>query len=93
MALPTIGPKIKEADYEAFRRLMPDHLPATFQEWLQSVDDERAYRLRHDRALDEIEVDPRDFVAWCHRAGMQPDRVSLNHFAVAEAYGRKPNAE
>jgi hypothetical protein len=54
-------PVISQEDFEAFRSLMHDELPTTYNEWTKRHADRAAYWRDEERAIIEVQVKPHDF--------------------------------
>jgi hypothetical protein len=91
MSDPSHMPWIRREDYDAFRRLSPrdDYFPDTFDEWLRRMEEAISNEEAHGRRVNNVEVDPQQFVAWCTASGVNPNSATLNAFTVGEAHKRK----
>ncbi len=57
-------PAIDAADYESFRALLKNEIPATYDGWLKDHQD-RIHYWSHERAIIEIKIRPDDFTSFC----------------------------
>ena len=77
--LPLIGAR----DYPAFRKLMPEELPATYRGWLECCHrKEIAERQRKGLTVREIPVHLDDFRGWLRDTGKPASVQALWHCAV-----------
>jgi hypothetical protein len=85
-------PIIREQDYESFRRILKDDIPATYEAW-------RNRQLRQKAQLGaqwldslaefiEIEIDPNEFTAYCDRTHSNYTVESLDRLAIEKAFGK-----
>ena len=74
-------PEIAKDEYEAFRVIMTDHIPVTYDEWLAL-----AKRLRNDviksgKDVTPVEVKAGEFAKFIGMTAASPDPISLCKFA------------
>jgi hypothetical protein len=77
-------PLIRREDYEAFKRLMGEHLPDTYEGWLQLATNRRNECIRNAIPYRDVDVYPDKFAAWCTGMGMACDGATLSKFARGE---------
>jgi hypothetical protein len=76
----------RREDYETVRGLLPDlQLPASFDEWQQSQEENIAKMEARGDTVVKVVFDPKDFAVWCHRSGLDHNFASFGGFTVATA--------
>lgn len=89
--MPTLHqPIIRESDYEMFRELLRDDLPASHEKWLldQQAESDGWIALWQEAQPEDItgvEVYPAEFNAWCKNTNNTPNRHALSNFAHEKA--------
>ena len=82
---PIIPPK----DYETFRRILGDHIPATYAEWRDLVTDRGRQLIQEGGRARGVHVDPDEFMDWLAGRWEQCSAKGLDAFAAhtaAEVY-------
>ena len=79
-------PVIDQGDYNSFRSIMHDELPATYDEWLQRHADRVAY-YRETRKIIEVKVKANDFAAYLRTRSHGANMNSL--YAFTELVGKR----
>jgi hypothetical protein len=84
-------PRIREKNYDAFRRILKDGVPQTLAEW-------RDRQLRQEADLSsgwespvkliEVEIDPDEFTRFCDRTKSNYTVDALNRFATEKGLGK-----
>jgi hypothetical protein len=74
-------PRISSTDFEAFRRVMKDEIGTAYEKWLQ-MNGKRLSYWRERSMVIEVDVNPNEFAAFCHRESKRPDLSSLDYFAI-----------
>ena len=75
--LPVIGPK----HYDAFRNVMKDNLPDTYDEWEKLHFEQVTDCLRQGLPYNEVPITPDEFSAYCRANGHSPKAIILRRFA------------
>jgi hypothetical protein len=80
------------ADYEQFRRLIPDHtdFPDTYDEWLFVANQQVTHMIKQGYVITKVTVDPAEFTGYCHRMGSDYDPFSLHDLANFKGSTRDP---
>ena len=73
-------PVITSADYKAFRSLMKDEIPATFDEWLHRYHECVSY-WRTERCVVDVDINPDEFRSFCLAEAIGYNANSLSVFA------------
>ena len=79
-------PEIAATDYSAFRQIMSDEFPATFEEWQAKVERWAIGRSRH--RIEKVTVEPAKFARYCLQARKRSTLESLVDCAYAVAAGK-----
>lgn len=79
------APLILRDDYDAFRRLLNDDLPNTYDEWSETQNQEILQLVKAGITCRNIKINPDEFAAYCRAVGQSPNRYLLNDFVVAES--------
>ena len=82
-------PFIRPEDYEAFRAILQDELPGTYQEWRDLMLVRGHQVLRNGELPVPQEVNPREFVAWLPTRWDQQTLNGLFAFAAFRAQNTK----
>ena len=82
--LPFIAPH----DYDAFRRILHQELPGTYDEWLHLHEQEKSKARRVNDTIQEIPVDANEFVMFCRDSGKDANVQQLWYFAREKAEGQ-----
>ena len=77
--------RIARDDYGAFRRILNDHLPDTYTEWLDLCSKEVTERRAMNIGTVEVEIDPNEFAGFLRAHRGPHDRKTLNDFAAQKA--------
>lgn len=64
-------PVIRRNEYEAFRAILNDSLPATFGTWLHVRRENGMHMVRHGHEVADVEVRPDEFASYCSAAGQK----------------------
>jgi hypothetical protein len=77
----------REQDYDYIRGLIPNdpHLPASFAQWQQVANKQLAQIKAGGAAIQKIDVDPREFVAYCKAKGIEHSIAALGAFVLEQA--------
>lgn len=89
MCEPYFLPLIHAVQYDAFRSLLGDDLPNTYDEWLQLHANEKRERSMVGFDVREIQVDPHEFARYCGARGIAADGLRLLHFAAEKGSGNR----
>jgi hypothetical protein len=73
-------PRILSADYEAFRAILKDELPARYDDWLKTYSDSVEHFRRLGKVI-EVDVNPDKFRAFCLSESIPYDLNSLSKFS------------
>jgi hypothetical protein len=86
-----VQPLIGRADYKAFKSLMPNdsNLPDTYNEWLKDQAADHSKMINDGSLVQEIPVDPDEFVRYCRAIGTVTDSAALGAFTVAKVIKQK----
>jgi hypothetical protein len=78
MYLPVIAPK----DYEAFRDLLKDKMPSSYDQWRHDIDKWRALHREQQDTIIEVEISPTSFADYLRENDYAPRLKSLVGFAA-----------
>jgi hypothetical protein len=74
-------PRISAADFEAFSRLLENDIAPTFEKWSESHQERVSFWSERAKVI-EVDVNPDEFAAFCHRASRGYDAKALLDFAA-----------
>ena len=80
-----ILPFIAEKDYEAFRPIIREDFPDTYDEWLKRHAQEKLERRGRGHTVKDIEVSPHEFAKFCRDQGKEGIWQHLLDFAITIA--------
>ena len=81
-------PSIAPDDYAAFRRLLGEDIPNTYDEWRNLQTNEIRQFRQVGRNTREVPVDPNEFAAFLQTTGAQANLTSLRNFTIAVVRNR-----
>jgi hypothetical protein len=83
------------ADYEQFRRLIPDHtdFPDSYDEWLYLANEQVTHMIKQGFVVTKVAVDPDEFTQYCRRTGSEYDPFSLDDLANLKGSTRDPSGQ
>lgn len=81
--------EILQEDYEAFRQVLKQTLPATFETWSYQHADRVAQRTNKGHVVYEVKVKPDEYSRFLQATQSVPDLQSLDKFASNKADGRR----
>jgi hypothetical protein len=81
-------PHISAQNYEAFRRLLGDELPATYQEWLDFLRKRTFEETSRGQNVLKVPIDPDEFVRFCNSTGERYSNAALGRFAIEKVGGK-----
>lgn len=81
-------PRIAPEDYDAFRRILNDHLPDTYDEWLQLTSQKASDLQGKGYIVEEVEIEPDEFVGYA-RAYRAPYNLHSLENILAEKTRRQ----
>ncbi|MBV8568781.1 MAG: hypothetical protein JO366_18580 [Methylobacteriaceae bacterium] len=85
----------RREDYYAFKKLAPsdEDLPRTFDQWFDMASKRNASLAARGFEIERVLIDPQEFAVWAQSAGVKPDRIAREGFAIRKAGGSaKPAA-
>jgi hypothetical protein len=90
MATRRFIPKIEEADYEAFRRILGHHLPNTYEGFIAlALRDSESDRIYYARQNTPVEMNADEFARYLKTEGADPNLQSLRNFAYEKQMGNQ----
>jgi hypothetical protein len=82
-----VFPLIAPNDYAAFRSILNDDIPATYDEWRNLQSKEIREFMQVGRAPREIPIDSYEFARFLHSRGANANIVQLRNFTIEKDAG------
>jgi hypothetical protein len=82
-----VFPLIAPNDYAAFRSILNEDIPATYDEWFNLQSKEIREFVQVGRATRKIPIDPYEFVRFLRARGANANIVSLRNFTIEKDAG------
>ena len=81
---------IRKDDYEAFRRILKDDIPDTYEEWrYRQLSKSNDFIAKWQKAeVIEVDVNPNDFARYCDATNSDRTIETLDRFATEESFGK-----
>jgi hypothetical protein len=80
-------PLITPNDYPAFRAILGNDIPATYNEWLYLQTKEIREFVQAGRETRTISVNPHEFARFLHSRGANANIVSLRNYTIEKGAG------
>jgi hypothetical protein len=78
-------PRIASEDYDAFRRILNDHIPDTYDKWLYLASEKTTNLRGKGYVVCEVEVKPDKFARYCNTGSAPRNLHTLEAFSAEQA--------